>query len=78
MSFEENMTAFYMAFAERTLEQMCQALINMRLVVQSDRVERHASAPHEQEDAGVREEVRPKRSTHTSALCVSLLSMLHD
>lgn len=57
MSFEENMTAFYMAFAEQTLEPMCQALSNMRLVVQNDRVERSLSAPHEQQDAEVREEV---------------------
>lgn len=58
MSFEENMTAFYMAFAEQALEPMCQALSNMRLVVQSDRVEKDTSAPHEQQDADVREEVR--------------------
>lgn len=69
MSFEENMTAFYMAFAEQKLEQMCQALSNMRLVVQDDRVERNMRAPHEQEDADVREEVQPKSST-LSLLCV--------
>lgn len=58
MSFEENMTAFYMAFAEQALEPMCQALSNMRLAVQSDRVEAATSAPHEQEAAAVRDEVR--------------------
>uniref|UniRef100_K3XB07 COG4 transport protein middle alpha-helical bundle domain-containing protein n=1 Tax=Globisporangium ultimum (strain ATCC 200006 / CBS 805.95 / DAOM BR144) TaxID=431595 RepID=K3XB07_GLOUD len=57
MSFEENMTAFYMAFAEQTLEPMCQALSNMRLVAQNDRVEQHTSAPHAKEDANVREEM---------------------
>ncbi|TMW64353.1 hypothetical protein Poli38472_012975 [Pythium oligandrum] len=37
--FEENMTAFYMAFAEDKLEAMCQSLSNMRLVVQNDHAE---------------------------------------
>ncbi|KAJ0395227.1 hypothetical protein ATCC90586_000277 [Pythium insidiosum] len=48
MSFEENVTAFYMAFAEQQLEQMCQSLGNMRLVVQNDAAqhdERLAAAP---------------------------------
>lgn len=48
MSFEENMTAFYMAFAEDKLEQMCLALGNMRLAVQQG----GGNA-----DAAVREEV---------------------
>lgn len=61
MSFEENLTAFYMALAEQALEPMCQALSNMRLAVQSDRVEAAASAPHEQQAAAVRDEVRRSR-----------------
>jgi hypothetical protein len=35
MSFEENVSSFYMALAEEKLEDMCQSLSNMRLVVKN-------------------------------------------
>ncbi|TYZ58976.1 hypothetical protein PybrP1_011760 [[Pythium] brassicae (nom. inval.)] len=68
MSFEENMTAFYMAFAEQALEPMCQALSNMRLAVQNDRVKAAASAPHEQEAAAVRDEMLRACETKAQAM----------
>lgn len=49
MSFEESMTAFYMAFAEQRVEQACQALGGMRLA---------AAAGRGQGDGALREEVR--------------------
>jgi hypothetical protein len=72
MSFQENMTAFYMAFAEQKLDQLCQSLSNMRLVVQNDSAQlrdRAAAATTPEDDArfaddvAVREEVRLPVST---------------
>ncbi|GLE00748.1 hypothetical protein PINS_up009536 [Pythium insidiosum] len=64
MSFDENVMAFHMAFAERKLEQMCQSLSNLRLVVQNDAAQyedRLAASAHsedtENEAIAVRQEM---------------------
>lgn len=54
MSFEEGMTAFYVALAEEKLEQATQALGSMRLAVANDR----SGGGKDDPDAALREEVR--------------------
>lgn len=57
--FDENMTAFYMAFAEEKIDVICQALSNMRLALHSQTAGPDADGVNSSDaEADVRQEVR--------------------
>lgn len=55
--FDENMTAFYMAFAEENIDVICQALSNMRLALQGQTADPGGTNSSDSE-ADVRQEVK--------------------
>lgn len=56
--FDENMTAFYMAFAEEKIDVICQALSNMRLALQSQTAGPADGDNRRDAEVDVRQEVR--------------------